>query len=159
MATKTEFTKAIQEKLAEEGGIFEDMSLKDAKAVYEAVLAAMFDELIQPNGKVPFAGICNITNKEVPAKDARMGRNPATGEPLEIPAKPATVKLRMSQLKAHREAAAEEYESLNKPKKRRSKGSKSTSRKAKVSTKKAAKKGSKSKVSRGKKKGRKVRRH
>lgn len=48
---------------------------------------------------IPDTGV-KIERVKVPARKARMGRNPATGEPVEIPAKPAHMSVKVTALKA-----------------------------------------------------------
>ncbi len=48
---------------------------------------------------IPDTGI-KIRRVKKPARKARMGRNPATGEPMKIPAKPATTSVKVVALKA-----------------------------------------------------------
>ncbi|HPE95122.1 MAG TPA: HU family DNA-binding protein [Bacillota bacterium] len=55
---------------------------KDAEAAVDAVFGALEDELAQ-GGKVLIAGFGSFKVKE---RAARMGRNPKTREPIEIPA-------------------------------------------------------------------------
>lgn len=51
---------------------------------------------------IPDTGV-KIRRVKKPARKARMGRNPATGEPMKIPAKPASNTVRVSALKALKE--------------------------------------------------------
>ena len=48
---------------------------------------------------IPDTGV-KIRRVKKPARKARMGRNPATGEPMKIAAKPATTAVRVTALKA-----------------------------------------------------------
>lgn len=59
-----------------------DLKKKDAEAAVNAVLAAIEDALVAGE-KVQLIGFGTL---EVKAKEARTGRNPATGEAIEIPA-------------------------------------------------------------------------
>ena len=59
-----------------------DLKKKDAEAAVNAVLAAIEDALVAGE-KVQLIGFGTI---EVKAKEARTGRNPATGEAITIPA-------------------------------------------------------------------------
>lgn len=72
--------------------------------VPKRVAAAMFEKLtgvihqdLKKAGKAVVPGVAVLTVKRTPAKPAREGRNPATGEPLRIAAKPAgkTVRARV----------------------------------------------------------------
>ncbi len=71
---KTEFIKVVAEKA--------DLSKKDAEAAVNAVFEAITDELKAGN-KVQIVGFGTF---EVKARDARTGRNPQTGETIEIAA-------------------------------------------------------------------------
>ncbi len=51
---------------------------------------------------IPDTGV-KIRRVKKPARKARMGRNPATGEPMKIPAKPASTAVRITALKALKE--------------------------------------------------------
>ncbi len=51
---------------------------------------------------IPDTGV-KIRRVKKPARKARMGRNPATGEPMKIPAKPASTTVRVTALKALKE--------------------------------------------------------
>ncbi len=56
-------------------------------------------------GKFTLPGLCKMTVKNVPAKKARKGINPFTGEPTTFKAKPASRKVRVTALKALKEMA------------------------------------------------------
>jgi nucleoid DNA-binding protein len=72
-------------------------------------VSAVFDALVNeikkalsPRGPGVFAipGLVKIDKKKVPARPARKGvRNPFTGEIRDIPAKPASVRVRVRALK------------------------------------------------------------
>lgn len=59
-----------------------NLKKKEAEAAVDAVFGALEDELAQ-GGKVLIAGFGSFKVKE---RAARMGRNPKTREPIEIPA-------------------------------------------------------------------------
>jgi len=69
-----------------------------------AVLAALTDEIkkaLKGPGIFTMPGLIKIVKKKIPAQKARKGvRNPFTGEIRDIPAKPATVRVRVRPLKA-----------------------------------------------------------
>lgn len=78
------------------------------KKVAEAVLNALRDELVRSLKGVgefiiPFLKLKVFTRKK-PATAPRKGRNPATGEEIMISAKPATNVIKVSVLKALKEA-------------------------------------------------------
>ena len=70
-------TQLIQ-KIAENG----NMTKKDAEAALNAVVAAISDA-VAAGEKVQVSGFGSF---DVKARDARTGRNPKTGEAVEIPA-------------------------------------------------------------------------
>lgn len=77
---KTSMTKnELVSALAEETG----MTKKDAKAALEALAAIAYKE-VKKNKKftLPGFGILKVSKRK-----ARMGRNPATGESIKIPAR------------------------------------------------------------------------
>lgn len=56
-------------------------------------------------GEFTLPGLLKIRSVKRPATKKRMGRNPATGEEIEIPAKPASTRVRISALKRLKEMA------------------------------------------------------
>lgn len=52
---------------------------------------------------IPDTGV-KVRRVKKPARKARMGRNPATGEPMKIAAKPASTTVRVTALKALKES-------------------------------------------------------
>lgn len=71
---KTELIAAVAEKA--------NLSKKDADAAVSAVLDAVTDELVK-GGKVQLIGFGSF---EVRERAAKQGRNPKTGEAMQIPA-------------------------------------------------------------------------
>jgi len=65
--------------LADEAG----MEKKDAKVFLES-LTTLVENTIRAGGEVPLKGLGKF---KVQRRQARMGRNPATGEAIQIPAK------------------------------------------------------------------------
>ena len=57
-------------------------------------------ETISGGEPVNLSGFAKFARKDTPAKPKRMGRNPATGEEMEFKAKPASVKVTITPLKA-----------------------------------------------------------
>jgi nucleoid DNA-binding protein len=92
--TKTQIITTI----AEETGL----SRKDVAAVFSS-MSDLITRHIQRRGSgefsIPDSGI-KVRRVKKPRTKARMGRNPATGEAIKIPAKPATTVVRLSALKA-----------------------------------------------------------
>lgn len=60
-----------------------DMTKAQAQRAVDAMMESVFDE-IKNGGKVTIVGFGTFQVKD---QAARTGRNPATGEPMEIPAK------------------------------------------------------------------------
>ncbi len=73
--TKADMVKFLAEKF--------DMKKKDSANVFDAVLEAIVDTL-KKGEKVQISGFGNF---EVKKREARQGRNPKTGEIIQIPAK------------------------------------------------------------------------
>ncbi len=83
--TQTQMIAAVAERA--------DLSKADAKRV----LAALDEVVLQELGnaqKVRIGGLVQLTVRVKPATKKRKGRNPATGEEIDIAAKPASVDLR-----------------------------------------------------------------
>lgn len=78
---KTDFVRAITEVVKNNGefAVSQKETIAYLDAIKRVVVAAMGDE-----DEVLFPGLVKFT---VVDQAARTGRNPATGEPLEIPAK------------------------------------------------------------------------
>jgi nucleoid DNA-binding protein len=76
------------------------LSKKQVGCVCEAMTGEI-KKALSPRGPGVFVipGLIKIEKKKVPAKAARMGINPATGQPVQIAAKPATVKVKVRALK------------------------------------------------------------
>lgn len=81
-----------------------ELSKRDVGAVFDSL-----DELIGKQigrrgpGQFTIPGLVKIVRKKKPATKARMGRNPQTGEPVMIKAKPATTVVRVRVLKGLKE--------------------------------------------------------
>jgi nucleoid DNA-binding protein len=87
-------------------------SLADATGLSRKQIASVFDELtnlikrdVGKKGPGVFAlpGLLKIKRVTKPATKARQGRNPATGEPMMIKAKPARTVVRAQPLKSLKE--------------------------------------------------------
>ena len=87
--TKSQIFKQIAEET--------ELNKRDVEAVFES-LEGIIEKNLKPRGPQTFTipGLMKINVKKKPAQKARLGRNPATGEEITIPAKPAskTVKVR-----------------------------------------------------------------
>jgi nucleoid DNA-binding protein len=92
--TKTQIIAAIAEST--------NLSKKDVAGVF-ASLGQMVEGHMKRRGSgeftIPDTGV-KIRRVKKPARKARMGRNPATGEPIKIAAKPASTVVRVTALKA-----------------------------------------------------------
>lgn len=92
--TKTQILQAVAEDT--------ELSRKQVAAVFQSV-----GDLIQRNMQrrgsgefiIPDTGV-KIRRVKKPARKARMGRNPSTGEAIKIAAKPATTVVKVTALKA-----------------------------------------------------------
>ena len=70
-----------------------ELSKTDAKRALTALEEIVLEELGNAQ-KVRIGGLVQLTVRVKPAQKKRKGRNPATGEEIEIAAKPASVDLR-----------------------------------------------------------------
>ena len=78
-----------------------------SKTEAKRALAALDDVVLEQIGnaqKVRIGGLVQLTLRVKPAQKKRQGRNPATGETIEIAAKPASVDLRARPLAKAKEA-------------------------------------------------------
>ena len=83
--TQTQLVAAVAERA--------DISRSDAKLALGALDKIVLEELGNAQ-KVRIGGLVQLTVRVKPAQKKRKGRNPATGEEIEIAAKPASVDLR-----------------------------------------------------------------
>ncbi|WP_456418058.1 HU family DNA-binding protein [Thiolapillus sp.] len=92
--TKSEILTSI----AEDTGL----AKKEVAAVF-ASLGDLITRHIKKRGSgefaIPDTGV-KIRRVKKPARKSRMGRNPATGEPMKIAAKPASITVKVTALKA-----------------------------------------------------------
>ena len=92
--TKTQIIAAISESTG--------LSKKDVASVFSE-LADLITAHMKRRGSgeftIPDTGV-KIRRVKKPARKARMGRNPATGEPMKIAAKPASTVIKVTALKA-----------------------------------------------------------
>ena len=70
-----------------------EMSRADAKRALDALDEVLLEELGNAQ-KVRLGGLVQLTVRVKPAQKKRKGRNPATGEEIDIAAKPASVDVR-----------------------------------------------------------------
>jgi len=109
-----------------------DTDKRTADAALQAFIDAVTDTVAKGE-PVAISGFCKFVRRDVPAKPRRMGRNPATGEEMMLAAKPASKSVRITPLKAFKDAVIS-----GKPKKKAA-AKKSTAKKA-AAKKSAAKK-------------------
>lgn len=83
--TQTQLVAAVAERA--------DLSKSDAKRALTALDEVVLAELNNAQ-KVRIGGLVQLTVRVKPAQKKRKGRNPATGEEIEIGPKPASVDLR-----------------------------------------------------------------
>ncbi|BAO45386.1 HU family DNA-binding protein [Thiolapillus brandeum] len=78
------------------------LTKKEVQAVFSS-LSDLITRHIKKRGSgefaIPDTGV-KIRRVKKPARKARMGRNPATGEPMKIAAKPASTTVKVTALKA-----------------------------------------------------------
>ena len=79
--TKSEMLQALAEKLGK--------TRKEVAEMLEAFAMMAYEET-KKSGEFTIPGVGKLVKKH---RDARMGRNPATGEQIKIPAKTATKRL------------------------------------------------------------------
>src|SRR5437588_12710424 len=70
-----------------------EMSKADAKRALAALDEIVLEELGNAQ-KVRIGGLVQLTVRVKPAQEKRRGRNPATGEEIDVAAKPASVDVR-----------------------------------------------------------------
>jgi len=83
--TQTQLVTAVADRA--------ELSKTDVKRALAALDEIVLDQLGNAQ-KVRIGGLVQLTGRVKPAQNARMGRNPATGEEIKIAAKPASVDLR-----------------------------------------------------------------
>jgi len=83
--TQTQFVNALAERA--------ELTKSDAKRALTALEEIVLEEIADAQ-KVRIGGLVQLTVRLKPATKKRKGRNPATGEEIEIAAKPASVDLR-----------------------------------------------------------------
>lgn len=83
--TQTQLVSAVAERA--------DLSKSDARRALTALDEVVLQELNNAQ-KVRIGGLVQLTVRVKPAQKKRKGRNPATGEEIDIAAKPASVDVR-----------------------------------------------------------------
>ena len=104
--TAAKFSAEVAERLPEWG-----MNKKDVDLFLDVLVDEIAYQLKQPGNRnaigvasVPIRGLGKVKLRKTPAKKARMGRNPATGEPVQIGAKPAGKRVSVTVQKAFKES-------------------------------------------------------
>ena len=83
-----------------------DVAAKDVRALLAALEHTIHASIGKKGaGTFMLPGLFKITVTKVPAKPARKGINPFTGEPATFKAKPATVKVKVRPMKKLKDAA------------------------------------------------------
>jgi nucleoid DNA-binding protein len=83
------------------------VAAKDARALLAALEDVIIASINKKGARVfVLPGLLKITVTNVPAKKARKGINPFTGEPATFKAKPATVKVKVRPMKKLKDAAS-----------------------------------------------------
>ena len=99
-APKPATKSAMFQSLAETTG----MTKKQVATVFDALTEYIKHEVGKKGpGVVAFPGLLKIKRVQKPATKAREGRNPATGEPMLIKAKPARTVVKVQALKSLKE--------------------------------------------------------
>jgi DNA-binding protein HU-beta len=92
---KSQLINAIHEDLLTQNDEWSKGDVKDVLESFESVVTTQLS-----NGEpVTISGFIKLARKDTPAKPARQGRNPATGETIQLKPKPASVTVRASVLK------------------------------------------------------------
>jgi nucleoid DNA-binding protein len=87
--------------VSEQSGV----SLKETKAVLAALEGAMLGSVHKKGARTfTMPGLLKVTAQAVPAKPARMGKDPFTGQERMFAAKPASVKIKVRALKKLKDA-------------------------------------------------------
>ena len=95
--------KAVHEELQ---GSSDDWRLSDVKEVFDAFEQVVTNTLCEGE-PITISGFVKFVRKDTPAKPARPGRNPATGETIQLKPKPASVTVRTSPLKKLKDTVIE----------------------------------------------------
>jgi nucleoid DNA-binding protein len=108
-AKKAPAVKAIAKKLTKTGILNEisqntDLTRAQVSSVLDE-LETLIERHIKKRGAGEFTlpGLLKIRSVKRPATKKRMGRNPATGEEIEIGPKPASIRVRVTALKRLKE--------------------------------------------------------
>jgi len=100
-AEKRSPTKSqIFSQIADDTGL----AKRDVEAVFDS-LEGVIEKNLKPRGpqNITLPGLMKISVKKKPAQKSRIGRNPATGEQITVPAKPASKQVKVRPLKKLKE--------------------------------------------------------
>ena len=98
-ATKSAMFKELAEKSTLQG--------KQVASLFDALTSFIHEQVGKKGpGVVTLPGLLKIKRVEKPATKARMGRNPATGQEIQIKAKPKRTVVKAMPLKALKEIVA-----------------------------------------------------
>ena len=101
MKAKAASKSAIYQELAAKT----DLPKKKVAEVFDALTGYIHDQVGKKGpGVFTLPGLLKIKRVEKPATKPRQGRNPATGEPIMIPAKPKRTVVKALALKALKES-------------------------------------------------------
>jgi len=92
---RRELAAALSERL--------DTDKRKADEALQSVLDVI-TETVSKGEAVAISGFAKFARRDVPAKPARMGRNPATGEEMMLAPKPASRSVKITPLKAFKDA-------------------------------------------------------
>lgn len=103
---KTAPTRMTKTQMLQEVADRADLPLRDVKVALNAFEEVILDSVSRKgSGEFMMTGLFKITATDVPAKKARRGINPFTGEETTFKAKPASVKLKIRPLTKLKKAA------------------------------------------------------
>ena len=108
-AQPTQKTTAIRQKMSKAQVLSHlaaqtGLTRNQVDSVFEELEVLMMRHIKKRSvGEFTLPGLLKIRSVKRPATKKRMGRNPATGEPVEIPARPATTRVRATPLKRLKE--------------------------------------------------------
>ena len=142
---RRELAAALSERL--------DTDKRRADEALQAVLDVITDT-VSTGEAVAISGFAKFARRDVPAKPRRMGRNPATGEEMMLAPKPASRSVKITPLKAFKDAVISGKRASAKKAPAKKAAVKSTAKKASAKTttvKKAAAKKSTAKKTTAKK--------
>lgn len=97
---RSQLLKAIHEELATSSDEWKLSDVKDVFTAFETVVT----NTVGSGDPVTISGFCKFARKDTPAKPSRQGRNPATGETITLKPKPASVTVKLTPLKAFKDA-------------------------------------------------------